>query len=81
MEEVLKLLNERVWKRKKYYGFFFLFISFIITAEKNFVGIPKKAILVVSIITFVILFLWSEKIEKNVLIITVSFGVLFSIMT
>lgn len=81
MDSVVKLFNERVMNRKKLYVFAFLFTSFILIAEKQFIGIPKKAVLFVSLIVFLIIFFWNEKIEKNVLLISMTFGILFSVMS
>lgn len=79
MNKFLDILNKKIFCRKKYYFIAFLFISIVMTAEKHFIGIPKKAILVMSFFVFMIIFFWSKKIEKNVLMISLSFGILFSL--
>lgn len=81
MEDRLEFLEERIWNRKKYYVLFFLFTSFIFIAEKKFAAIPLKSILLVTLLLFFVLFCWSKKIEKNVLLIIVVFGGLFSLLS
>lgn len=81
MNNVIEIFKNRVIDRKKLYMFAFLFLSFILIAEKNFIGVPKKAILLVSVIVFPIIFFWSKKIEKNVLLISLTFGILFSLIS
>lgn len=81
MENVMEVLNKRVFSRKKIYLGFFLFLTFVLIAEKRFIGIPKKAIIFLSIITFLVIFLWEEKIEKNTLMISLIFGITFSFVS
>ncbi|MFW7363651.1 DUF2142 domain-containing protein [Vagococcus fluvialis] len=81
MESVLNVFNEKIFDRKKYYFYIFLFVAFISTAEKSFVGIPKKAIIFMSVISFFIVFCWSKSIEKNTFVISLVFGILFSLMS
>ncbi|MFI3620569.1 DUF2142 domain-containing protein [Vagococcus fluvialis] len=75
------IFNERVFNRKKYYGLLFLFLTIVLLGEKNFVGLPKKAILFLSVITFLIIFLWGKSIEKNTLIIGLTFGLTFAFLS
>lgn len=81
MSRYMDVFNKRVLDRKKYYGLIFLFLTIILIAEKNFVGLPKKAIIFLSIVTFFVIFLWSEKIEKNVLLISLTFSMVFAVLS
>lgn len=81
MNNFTGVLEKRVLNRKKYYGLFFLFLTIVLCAEKNFVGLPKKAILFLSAITFLIIFLWSDKIENNTLFISLSFSIVFAFVS
>lgn len=81
VDSIRSIFYKRIWLNKKIYILTFLFISFIFIAEKNFIGIPKKAILFLSVIVFIILFLWNKDIEKNILVISLIFGGTFSLLT
>lgn len=82
MQLIQENIYKRFWLRKHYYMYAFIFISFILMAEKKFVGVPKKAILVVCFFVFLSIFFWNnKKIENNVFLLSLSFGFLFAVMS
>lgn len=82
MKEALDIIYNRILNRKKFFLYSFLFITFILTAEKKFIGVPKKAIIFTTLIVFPIILLWDKKkIENNVLVVTLIFGIIFSVIT
>lgn len=82
MNETLNTIYSRILNRKKFFIYSFLFITFILTAEKNFIGLPKKAIIFTTLIVFFVILFWDKKkIENNVLLVSLTFGFIFSVAT
>ncbi|KAF1304828.1 DUF2142 domain-containing protein [Enterococcus sp. JM9B] len=72
---------ERVKKRLHLYIFTIIGTFFLFWLQKKFEYLPVKPALVIILVLIFIIFCWSDKAEINVLLVTVPFGIIFSLIS